>query len=297
MAINKTINKSSKSHGAMRNCLEYVLRREKTEERLTYVTGPYSYNEITWENVYKSFVEEKKLWNKDSGRMYNHNIISFPPNEDITVEQALEFGKEFAETWFPEHQSLIAVHQDRDHIHMHIVTNTVSYVDGQKLHNTKQDLQRMKEYTNSMCRERGLSIAEKGRHYDGSAIEAGTIIAWSKDVYHMLADNGVKSAVVDCFRSLQQSVDTSCSKEDFIDKMNSQGWTVNWDEKHKYITFINSEGFRVRDSMISKTFNVDISKNSLTRKFEHDNLRIDYSRRMEMYSEISNYRQHHTYHR
>ena len=69
MAINKTINKSTKSHGAMRNCIEYVLREDKTNRGLVYVTGPFSVDEITYDSVYQSFLEEKKLWGKDSGRM------------------------------------------------------------------------------------------------------------------------------------------------------------------------------------------------------------------------------------
>ena len=40
MAINKTINKPAKTHGALRNCIEYVLREHKTEEALVYMTGP-----------------------------------------------------------------------------------------------------------------------------------------------------------------------------------------------------------------------------------------------------------------
>ena len=48
MAINKTINKRSNTHGAMRNCIEYVLRQDKTSELLTYVTGPYCHDEIKY---------------------------------------------------------------------------------------------------------------------------------------------------------------------------------------------------------------------------------------------------------
>ena len=46
MAVNKTINKRTNTHGAMRNCIEYVLRQDKTGELLTYVTGPYCHDEI-----------------------------------------------------------------------------------------------------------------------------------------------------------------------------------------------------------------------------------------------------------
>ena len=77
MAVNKTINKRTNTHGAMRNCIEYVLRQDKTSELLTYITGPYCHNEINYDLVYRTFLEEKKMWNKDTGRMYAHNIISW----------------------------------------------------------------------------------------------------------------------------------------------------------------------------------------------------------------------------
>ena len=88
MAVNKTINKRTNTHGAMRNCIEYVLRQDKTGELLTYVTGPYCHDEINYDLVYRTFLEEKKMWNKDSGRMYAHNIISWHKDEQITLEQA-----------------------------------------------------------------------------------------------------------------------------------------------------------------------------------------------------------------
>lgn len=49
MAVNKTINKRTNTHGAMRNCIEYVLRQDKTSELITYVTGPYCHNEINYD--------------------------------------------------------------------------------------------------------------------------------------------------------------------------------------------------------------------------------------------------------
>ena len=62
MAVNKTVNKRTNSHGAMRNCIEYVLRQDKTSEQLAYVTGPYCHDEINYDLVYRTFLEEKKLW-------------------------------------------------------------------------------------------------------------------------------------------------------------------------------------------------------------------------------------------
>ena len=267
MAVNKTINKRTNTHGAMRNCIEYVLRQDKTSELLTYITGPYCHNEINYDLVYRTFLEEKKMWNKDTGRMYAHNIISWHKNEQITLEQAFEFGKEFAENWFSGFQTLVAVHKDKDHIHCHLVTNSVSYEDGRKLHNTRKDLERMKQLTNQMCRERGLTVAEKGKHFDGSQIEKGEVIAWSKDKYNLFRQQVKDSFVADCAMAVLKALENCISKEKFIEKMKQFGWNVNWTEKRKHITFQNQEGKKVRDSNLFKTFHLDISKEGLENEF------------------------------
>ena len=267
MAVNKTINKRTNTHGAMRNCIEYVLRQDKTSELLTYITGPYCHNEINYDLVYRTFLEEKKMWNKDTGRMYAHNIISWHKDEQITPEQAFEFGKEFAENWFSGFQTLVAVHKDKDHIHCHLVTNSVSYEDGRKLHNTRKDLERMKQLTNQMCRERGLTVAEKGKHFDGSQIEKGEVIAWSKDKYNLFRQQVKDSFVADCAMAVLKAMENCISKEKFIEKMKQFGWNVNWTEKRKHITFQNQEGKKVRDSNLFKTFHLDISKEGLENEF------------------------------
>ena len=274
MAVNKTINKRTNTHGAMRNCIEYVLRQDKTSELLTYVTGPYCRDEIKYDLVYRTFLEEKKMWDKDSGRMYAHNIISWHKDEQITSEQALEFGKEFAEKWFSGFQTLVAVHKDKDHIHCHLVTNSVSYEDGRKLHNTKKDLERMKQLTNQMCRERGLTVAEKGKHFDESQIEKGEVIAWSKDKYNLFRQQVKDSFVADCAMAVLKALENCISKEKFIEKMKQFGWNVNWTEKRKHITFQNQDGKKVRDSNLSKTFHLDISKEDLENEFDRNYERV-----------------------
>ena len=251
----------------MRNCIEYVLKDEKVKDGFVEVTGPYEEETIDYDRVYNAFLSEKKLWGKDSGRMYAHNIISFHKDENISPEEAFNLGREFAEKWFTDHQTLICVHQDRDHVHIHMVTNTVSFMDGKKLHTTKKDLQRMKDFTNKMCKERGLSIAEKGKTFDGAARDLGEITTWSKDKYNLLKAQSKDSFVADCALCILKALPHSASKEDFIEGMKEMGWTVNWTDKRKHITFINEKGQKVRDSNLEKTFNIQVSKEALYGKF------------------------------
>lgn len=272
MAINKVVNKSTKSHGAMRNVLEYVLRDEKVKEGYVEIAGPYSGETINYDEVYQTWLAEKRLWDKDSGRMYTHNIISFHKDEQVTPEQVLEIGKEFAERFFSGHQYVIGVHQDKDHLHCHIVTNSVSYIDGMKLHQTKRDLEHQKEFTNNLCLERGLTIAEKGHHFDGSTIEQGEITAWNKDKYNLLINDAKKSFVAECAIAIMEVVPQSTSREEFISGMEERGWSVQWEDSRKHIVFQNEDGKKVRDTNIEKTFaGMEVNKEALLNEFTRQN--------------------------
>ena len=268
MAINKVVNSAAKSHGAMSNVIAYVLRNDKVTEGYVDITGPYGSGGIDRAGVYRSFLQEKRQWGKDSGRMYSHNIISFHKNEKITAAQCLEIGRMFVDKFFSGFQSLISVHQDKDHLHCHIVTNTVSFIDGHKLHQTKHDLEKQKAYTNQLCRDRGLNVAEKGRHFDGTPIEEGQITAWRKDKYNLLITDSKKSYVAECAIAIMESVPGSESREEFIQKISERGWTVKWSENRKHLVFQDKDGHKVRDTNIEKTFALAAGKEALNLEFE-----------------------------
>ena len=272
MAINKVVNKRTKSHGAMRNVLEYVLKDKKVKEGYVEISGPYAGDTINYDEVYQTWLQEKQLWKKDSGRMYAHNIISFHKDEKISPEEVLDICRKFSEQFFPDHQYLIAVHQDKDHLHGHIVTNSVSYIDGHKLHQTKKDLAKQKEFTNRLCEERGFTIAIKGRHFDGSMMEQGEMISWDKDKYNLLINPAKKSYVADCAMALLETVPYALDREHFIQGMELKGWTVKWEDKRKHIVFINENGDKVRDTTIEKTFvGMKVNKEDLIHEFERTN--------------------------
>lgn len=272
MAINKVVNKSTKSHGAMRNVLEYVLRDQKIREGYVVIAGPYSGETVNYDDIYRAWLEEKQLWDKDSGRMYAHFIMSFHKDEQVTPAEVLDMCRSYADHFFSGHQYVIGVHQDKDHLHGHIVVNSVSYIDGHKLHQTKHDLEGQKNFTNNLCRERGLTVAEKGRHFDGSLIEQGEISAWSKDKYNLLINTAKKSYVADCAIALMDVIPGCTGREEFISGMKKRGWSVRWEDKHKHIVFQNESGDKVRDSNIEKTFaGMKVNKEALTDEFTRQN--------------------------
>ena len=104
----------------------------------------------------------KKRFGKEKGVIAYHGYQSFAPGE-CTPELAHEIGVKLArQLWGDRYQVLVATHLDREnHLHSHFVINTVSFVDGKKFYRSGQDYRAMREASDALCREYGLSVLEK----------------------------------------------------------------------------------------------------------------------------------------
>ena len=274
MAILKII-----SHGlhreAQRKVIRYVLDPKKTQPDLSYVVGDYHSDEITPRAVFQEFQRVRQMFGKDvkGSRTYLHGTVSFAPSE-VSAEEAKDFAVELVEQVYPGHQVLVVSHTDANHPHAHFVVETVSYENGKMLHTSKHDLERAKKLCEQMCRDRGLSIAKKGHHADGTPFEDGEFTTWDKNKYHQLVKDPNKSYLVTLALAVQDCADAANSQEEFCTLMeNEYGWTVTWKDSKKNIVFTDSEYHRVRDSNLSKTFNIQISKEALTYEFERHTAR------------------------
>lgn len=258
MAIYKISTARATGHAALMGVLRYVLNEEKRPSDQVAISGHYNGEDITPEKVYAQFLQDKKVWNKDSGRMYTHCIVSFPPDEHITPEEAKEFAEEFTAQAFPGHQALIVTHEDKAHLHCHIVLNSVNYHNGSKLHCTRTDLERQRSICNALCRQHGYSVPEKGKHIDGRDFEENDFIAWDKNKYQALKKaSGHSQNDIDIFRLLVLILKAalySRSLPGFYRYILNHGWMARA-ATHKQITFEAKEtGKKFRTSTIQKTY-------------------------------------------
>lgn len=113
----------------------------------------------------------KKRYGKNEGIMAFHGYQSFAPGE-CTPATAHEIGVKLAEElWGSRFQVLVATHLDKaHHLHNHFVVNAVSFADGLRYHRTNQDYWDMRNISDRLCREYGLSVIEnpktgKAKHY------------------------------------------------------------------------------------------------------------------------------------
>ncbi|RZT01169.1 relaxase/mobilization nuclease domain-containing protein [Cuneatibacter caecimuris] len=158
MAITKigTIHQSPGTPGKhLKNAINYILNPEKTREGL--LTGSLG---CSLQNSYQDMIETKKYFGKTDKRQGYHIILSLPPNEG-TAEQMLEITKRFTEEFLGKYEAVYAVHDDTDHLHGHIVWNSVSCIDGYKYRYERGDWARiLQPLTNKLCKEFGLSTLQ-----------------------------------------------------------------------------------------------------------------------------------------
>lgn len=140
--------------GDLKNALEYIQNPEKTEECV--LVG--SINCLP-ETAFEQMMDTKVTYGKTDKRQGFHIMISFVPGE-ATEEQAFDIVGRFAKEYLGDkYEAVYAVHNDKEHMHGHIVFNSVSFETGAKYDYRKGEWKRrMQPLTNKLCAEYGLNI-------------------------------------------------------------------------------------------------------------------------------------------
>ena len=159
MAITKILNimgsegRNPASH--LKNALEYIQNPDKTEECV--LVG--SINCLP-DTAFEQMEETKNIFHKTGKRQGYHVIISFSPEEKVTAEQAMYVLEHFAKDVLgDDYEVVYAVHTDREHMHGHLIWNSVSMTTGKKYNSPKSNWKNhLQPITNKYCDELGLSI-------------------------------------------------------------------------------------------------------------------------------------------
>lgn len=138
------------------NVFAYVQRPEATEQG-EYVSAVNCLKEIALQQM----ILTKKQYGKDDGYIAWHGYQSFKPDE-VTPEQAHQIGLQLArEMWGDRFQIIVTTHLDKDHLHNHFCFNSVSFIDGGKYNYSKAELRKLRNVSDRICAEHGLSVIEK----------------------------------------------------------------------------------------------------------------------------------------
>ncbi len=215
------------------HCLAYAANEHKTDlaAALHYIgnerkTAPPHADRLrtgincTVETAYAEMQATKRRWDKCGGILGYHIIHSYAPGE-VTPQEAHAAGVEFARRLLGErYEAVVATHLDREHLHCHIVFNSVSLVDGSKYRSDfKSYFGTLRGTSNAVSRERGLSVIEpehEGRHY----------AEWDAEKHRRPTVRGMVRAGVDAALLRARSF------SDFLIRLRAQGYEVRTQGKY-----------------------------------------------------------------
>ncbi len=251
--------KVSDSRASVGNAIRYITKKEKTEVRL--ISG-YNCNPKT---AILEMQDTKNAWRKTGGRQCKHIIQSFSKDEAITPQEAHSIAAELVQTCplLQGFEICYATHKDREHVHTHYIINSVSFETGKKFHQSKRDLQALKDFSDGILLAHGKSICEKNRE----------ITAFKIDTYRTIekaAQGTYKSWMYDILAAIYETMQSACGKTDFITKLKERGITVNWHDERKYIVFEDESVNKVRNKTLSKTFKINLYKEALLYEFRQN---------------------------
>jgi len=142
--------------------VDYIFNEHKTTGE-NHVIFQSAIN-CTVETAFEDMQATKKRFNNSGGRLGYHLIHSFKPNE-VDPKTAHEIGIQLATELFgDEYEVIVGTHVDKEHIHNHIIFNSVSCVTGRKYRNKLGEyFYDIRGTSNRICRAHGLSIIMAGK--------------------------------------------------------------------------------------------------------------------------------------
>ena len=264
---------------SLADVIEYAVNSDKTEQQpredtevlQRFVSGVNCFPGTAREEM----MAVKRRYGKENGTVAYHGYQSFAPGE-ATPEIAHEIGVKLAQRlWGDRYQVLVATHLDHEnHLHNHFVVNTVSFVDGIKFHRTKEDYRHMREASDDLCREYGLSVIEnpqcgKSQHYGEWRAEKEGRPSW-------------KSSIKD---DVDEAIRQSMTERQFWAYLQSHGYQVKISKdisvrppgKERFVCLARNLGedytlARIRERIVSH------SRGGVLQEYERKTQRTEYRR-------------------
>ena len=216
-------------HSRLDRCLDYVQNDGKTDlgNAVDYICNPVKAGfqtaiNCTLDNAFLQMQATKQRWDKYGGILGYHIVHSYAPGE-VTPEQAHEAGVEFAQRLLGDkYEAVVCTHTDRDHLHCHIVFNSVSFLDGRKYRSDfKSYFHDLRDTSNAVSREYGFSVIDssgKGKHYS----------EWN-------AERSGKTTVRDLIRrDIDAALTGSLTYDMLLETLRRQGYTIKRSPKVKH---------------------------------------------------------------
>ena len=214
------VTKIKAIRGTLSKAIAYILNPEKTDEKLLVSSYGCASETAAREFEWTRKIAEQKGMNPVR-IIARHVIQSFEIGE-VTPELAHEIGKQFAdEILGGKYEYVLTTHIDKDHVHNHLIFNAVDFVDYHAYKSYKRIYYDMREVSDRLCKENGLSVIppsqNKGMDYK-EYTEAKRGTSWKQKLK----------------QTIDRLVITAKDYDDFLRLMQEAGYEI---KPGKYISF------------------------------------------------------------
>ena len=238
MATFTAIKNKKQTAGVLGGVLKYVQQEKKTcAGGLRFITG----HNCVPQSAYTEMMTTKQRFKKTDGRQFYHFVQSFAETDALTPQEANAIGLELAQRAFPGYEVVIATHVDTNHLHNHLVVNSVSCENGRKLHQNRDTLLAHRKLNDEICMAHGLQVLEEPERYPKKKrMKPGEYQAGLRN----------DSWKLDLIQAINEALEYATDRESFIANMEYEGYEVTWMDTRKHITFTCPNGRKCRDSSL-----------------------------------------------
>ena len=257
MAITKLMNikdtGTSDHAGHLNRLLNYMMNPDKTEE--TALVGAAN---CTPDSAAVVMQQTKKDFGKITGRQGYHFVISFKPGE-TDAETAYKIAEEFVSEYLSsKYETVFAVHDDKEHIHIHICFNSVSFVDGYKYHYANNDWAKViQPIVNRLTSKEGLSTVELDPNEKHDRYKDHNTYRDGRDNFSDMIKRDIDIAIAE-----------AGTYEEFLDIMKNRGYEI---KEGKYLAFRGREMTRFRRCK-AETLGIEYTEESIKNRIPFESL-------------------------
>ena len=235
MATVNYIRESKQTISAMKELINYCIQDSKVKDERSGRRLISGIN-CNGENAFNEFMTTKYAYKKLNVTNFYQYVQSFSPRENVTAEQVHKIGLEFAEKAWKGYEVLVTTHTDAEHLHNHFVINSVSFENGYKLRQNPSTLISLRNLSDRICLQHGLTVLKP---YEKQGRKPS-----SREYRVAVKGDSWKQQLIS---NIYFAMNRSGNKDEFIKKMNEEGYQVTWTDERKYITFICPNGQKCRD--------------------------------------------------
>ena len=209
----------------LKKAIDYICNGDKTDDEI-YVTTHL----CSRENAHKEFELTKKQFNSKTKTLAHHLIQSFVP-EEVSFEEAHQVGIELCDKILDgKYEYVLATHIDKDHIHNHIIFNSIDVDEGKIYHSYYGSYMNIRNQSDRLCKKHNLSVINQEAQKEINEIKRRKFVNW----YDWNEDKKGKSYKSRLQFDMDRVIQKAINWEHFLKIMEQYGYEIKFG---KHIAF------------------------------------------------------------